>query len=181
MLVPQANYGSLTDILPLDKEDLKLLYSEFKRGRSPSDVIAEYGFQPMLVEHEYKRFVRLNILDVPTLLKQVISKFNLKNYNMVILILQKIEKNGIPSTDEMLQLFDAVERQSCLKGEKPILGKMKAREPVYPYLNLKCVICNRPIYGAMIDPNSEMGRNAIEAIGQPVHTRCNMGGTSSFG
>ena len=50
MLLPQFNYGSLIEIEPLGKEELKQLYSEFKRGKSPSEVIAEYGFNPSLVE-----------------------------------------------------------------------------------------------------------------------------------
>ncbi|MGH9977528.1 MAG: hypothetical protein ACRD8Z_17095, partial [Nitrososphaeraceae archaeon] len=62
-LVNQSGLGSLTDIPPLGQEDLKKMYGEFLNGKTPVEVIADNGFNPMLVEFEYNRFCRMNGLN----------------------------------------------------------------------------------------------------------------------
>ncbi len=180
MLVPQTNYGSLIEIPALGIEELKLLYSEFKHGKGPSDVLAEHGFHPTLVEYEYRRFIRLNNLDIHAVLAQIISKLGLQNNKMFANLLRGIEKNGIPSTNELLQVFDAVGECSYLEGEKSVVSRIKAGEPVPPYRHLECGICHKPILGAVIDETSEMGQQILQAVGRPVHSRCNTGGLLTY-
>jgi hypothetical protein len=180
MLVPQTNYGSLIEIPPLGIEELKLLYSEFKRGKGPSDVLAEHGFHPSLVEYEHRRFMRLNNLDIHAVLVNVISKIGLQNNKMFANLLHEIEKNGIPSTNVLLQVFEAVREWSFLEGEKSVVNRIKAGEPVPPYRHLECGICHMPILGAVIDETSEMGQQILQAVGRPVHSRCNMGGLRTY-
>jgi hypothetical protein len=181
MLVQQTSYRSLTDLPPLDKEELKQLYIEFKCGKSPSDIIAENGFHPTLVEYEHKRFIRLNNLDIPRILRQLISKFSLKDDRTLIPVLQKIEKNGIPSTQEMEMVFDSVERSSYLEGEKSVIERMNTGEPIYPYTHFQCEICHQPIVGAMTNGGTEIGRNIRQVLWRPVHSECNnRGGIKAF-
>ena len=180
MLVPQSNYGSLIEIPPLGIEELKLLYSEFKRGKGPSDVLAEHGFHPSLVEYEYRRFIRLTNLDIHAVLTHIISKFGLQNNKKFANLLHGIEKNGIPSTNELLQVIDAVGGYSYLEGEKSVVSRIKAGEPIFPYRHLECGICHRPILGAVIDQTAEMGQQILQAVGRPVHYRCNMGGLRTY-
>lgn len=180
MLIPQPSYGSLIEIPPLGIEELKLLYSEFKQGKGPSDVIAAHGFHPSLVEYEYRRFIRLNNLNIHAVLTHIISKFGLKNDKMFADLLHGIEKNGIPSTNELLQVIDAVRDCSYQEGEKSVVSRIRAGEPVPPYRHLECGVCHKPIIGAVIDETAEMGQQILQAVGRPFHSRCNMGGLRTY-
>ena len=72
-LVTRPDLGPLTDIPPLGQEDLKKMYSEFQNGNTPVEVIAANGFNPMLVEHEYNRFCRMNGLNLRTLPHELVE------------------------------------------------------------------------------------------------------------
>src|SRR5262245_46048641 len=76
-LVTRSLDGPLTDIPPLNQEDLKKMYGEFKNGRTPIEVIAENGFNPILVEHEYSRFCRMNSLNLGSLVHELRNEFQL--------------------------------------------------------------------------------------------------------
>ncbi len=56
--------NDLIDVPQLDSEGLKILYREFKSGKKPIDILAEYGFHPEIVEGEYQRFMQLSIRDI---------------------------------------------------------------------------------------------------------------------
>jgi hypothetical protein len=45
------------------------LYSQFLIGKKPSEVIAEFGFHPELVESEHQGFVRFADYDIDSLQK----------------------------------------------------------------------------------------------------------------
>jgi len=52
-----SNNNSLLNIPQLAPEGLSKLYTEFRLGKRPAQVISEYGFHPELVESEYQRFL----------------------------------------------------------------------------------------------------------------------------
>jgi hypothetical protein len=58
------DYARHLNILPLDSEGIKKLYTEFKNKKKPVDIIAEHGFPPAVVEVEYKRFLKLQGIDI---------------------------------------------------------------------------------------------------------------------
>jgi hypothetical protein len=78
-LVTRPELGTLTDIPPLGPEDLKKMYAEFQDGKSPVEVIASNGFNPVLVEHEFNRFCRMNGLNLKSLGHEIIEVLRSKN------------------------------------------------------------------------------------------------------
>jgi hypothetical protein len=78
-LVTRPDLGPLTDIPPLGQEDLKKMYSEFQNGKTPVEVIAANGFNPMLVEHEYNRFCRMNGLNLRSLAHELVDVLKTTN------------------------------------------------------------------------------------------------------
>lgn len=48
---------STTPILS-SEEQLKIIYTEFKEGKLPFDIIASHGYEPEFVESEYRRFLK---------------------------------------------------------------------------------------------------------------------------
>ena len=57
-----------------------ILYREFKSGKKPIDILAEYGFHPEAVEIEYRRFIELSERDNDELLKQLMLNVIQKGY-----------------------------------------------------------------------------------------------------
>ena len=48
----------------MESVDLKRLYTELKAGKTPTDIIANHGFHPNIVEFEYQRFLRLSGMNI---------------------------------------------------------------------------------------------------------------------
>ena len=52
-LKPEGNHHyQYLNIPALDSEGIKKLYTEFKDGKKPADIIADHGFHPEAVEKE---------------------------------------------------------------------------------------------------------------------------------
>jgi hypothetical protein len=69
----------LLNVPQLDTEGLKKLYSEFRTGKKPTQIIAENGFHPELVESEYLRFSRFKENDIDVLQRKFFLDFILLN------------------------------------------------------------------------------------------------------
>ena len=48
----------------MESVDLKRLYTELNAGKTPTDIIANHGFHPNIVEFEYQRFLRLSGMNI---------------------------------------------------------------------------------------------------------------------
>jgi hypothetical protein len=68
--------NTFLNVPQLGTEGLKKLYSEFRTGKKPTQIIAENGFHPELVENEYQRFSRFTEHDVDVLQRQFFADFN---------------------------------------------------------------------------------------------------------
>lgn len=174
-LVTQTDYRAMTDIPPLRQDDLKKLYAEFKSGKTPVEVIAENGFNPTLVEYEFKRFSRLNGFNPSSFLKDIVDKYNLIDDQAPGLILPKIQQNGFPSNADLMKMIEAVSALSISQGEVSLIERMRTGIPIGTFKPYLCAICHQPMIGLMFDERSEIGIKVRQAIGNPVHDRCNIG------
>jgi hypothetical protein len=107
-------YRSLTDIPPMNQDDIKKLYSAFKDGAAPVEIIAQSGFDPRLVELEFGRFQRLKGLVLTPLVREVIDRYGLSNDEVVSRIILNATENGTPSSYDILTLIDAVASRAKL-------------------------------------------------------------------
>src|SRR5207247_6659915 len=55
-----GNHYRFFNIPELNEQGLKTLYTEFKDGKKPADIISQHGFHIEVIEKEYQRFFRLN-------------------------------------------------------------------------------------------------------------------------
>lgn len=175
-----THYGDrpLTDLPPLNQEDLKRMYGKFQNGRTPVEVIAENGFNPRLVEYEYSRFSRMNRLNFGTLVHELVKEFNLDT-QVSNPLFQKIERDGIISNDDLMKLFELVSSSSYSKGELSVIERMRNGDSVGTFKPFTCSICHTTMRGAMIDMESEIGRKILESIGPgAVHNNCIHGFTA---
>jgi hypothetical protein len=172
-LVTRQDFVPLTDIPPMKPEGLKELYVEFQNGMTPVQVIARNGFNSMLVEYEHNRFCRMNGLDLKPLVHELIKAFNLDKNELSDLHIQKIVRDGITSNDDIRKLIEIISNSSHSKGELSVIERMRRGDSVGTFKPLTCSMCRVPMRGAMIEPDSEIGRKVIESIGfGAVHNKC---------
>ena len=75
-LKPEGNHHyQYLNVPDLDKEGIKKLYTGFKDGKKPADIIADHGFHPEAVEKEYQRFMQMNERDIDVFQNKIISDF----------------------------------------------------------------------------------------------------------
>ena len=175
-LVIRPDLGPLTDIPPLGQEDLKKMYGEFQNGKTPVEVIAANGFNPILVEYEYSRFCRMNGLNLRSLPHELVDVLKSTNNCLSALLLQKIEQDDITCNDDIRELVEFASTSSYSGGELSVIERMKKGDPIGEFKPFVCSICRKPMRGALIEPESEIGRKLLQSNGSgAVHDNCNFG------
>ena len=172
-LVTRPDLGPLTDIPPLGQEDLKKMYSEFQNGKSPVEVIAANGFNPMLVEHEYNRFCRMNGLNLRSLAHELVDVLKTTNNGLSAFLLQEIEQDGITCNEDIRELFEFASTSSYSGGELSVIKRMRNGDSIDSFSPFVCSICHKPMRGAIIEPESEIGRKLLQSFGSgAMHDSC---------
>jgi hypothetical protein len=142
----------------MESEDLKILYGEFKAGKKPVDVIAEYGYNPDVVEFEYQRFMRLSGKDFDALLKYIVidcDKYFAPQGDLRLLI-DKYYREGQLQNEDIYDLL-------MLKREHEWLSRLDLSmiDPTETLpssvVKLKCSFCNTPIPGALLGATYDIG------------------------
>jgi hypothetical protein len=98
-------YAHHLNIPPIDSEGIKKLYTEFKNKKKPVDIIAEHGFLPIVVEVEYKRFLKLHDIDIQRLQDYIgndLLKYPLQEAE---LLEKSYKQKGYLTTEEMIQVL----------------------------------------------------------------------------
>jgi hypothetical protein len=172
-LVSRSDFGSLTDLPPLKPDDVMKMYSEFQDGKTPSEVIAANGFSPMLVEYEYIRFCRMNNLNLKSLAQELVGELRSSKTEHSKLLLQKIEQDGITSNEDIRELVKFAADSSYSGGELSVIRRMRNGESIDTFKPFSCSICGKPMKGAMIEYESEIGRKLTQSIGPgAMHDTC---------
>jgi hypothetical protein len=181
-LVTRPDLGTLTDIPALGQEDLKKMYCEFQNGKTPVEVIAANGFSPLLVEHEFNRFCRINGLNLKSLTHEIIEVLKSSNKESSTLLLQEMVKESITCNSDITELVEFASTSSYSGGQLSVIKQMKNGDSIATFRPLVCSICRKPMKGALIEPESEIGRKLFQLIGTgAVHDNCNMGFPSKAG
>jgi hypothetical protein len=105
------------NISPVDLEGMKIMYKEFN-NKKPVDIIAENGFPPAIVEVEYKRFLRLQDIDIQKLQTFVVGflKYPLEGVESLD---EKYKKSGSLAIDDMIEI---IKRMINYRMANPITG-----------------------------------------------------------
>ena len=114
-LKPDVNHYQYLNIPALDADGIKKLYSEFKAGKKPADIMAEHGFHPEVVEKEYQRFLKMNERDIDVFQNKIISAIIKQPSKNTKPFLEKYKTKGYLTHDELhesyaLKLREDVER-----------------------------------------------------------------------
>jgi hypothetical protein len=99
------DYARHLNILPVDSEGIKKLYTEFKNKKKPVDIIAEDGFPPAVVEVEYKRFLKLQGIDIQRLQDYIGNDLLKYPLDGAELLEKSYKQKGYLTTEEMIQVL----------------------------------------------------------------------------
>jgi hypothetical protein len=104
-LKPEANHYQYLNIPDLDREGIKKLYTEFKEGKKPADIIADHGFHPEVVEKEYQRFMIMNERDIDVFQNKILSDLIKHPSKNTKPLLEKYKTTGFLTHNELSELF----------------------------------------------------------------------------
>jgi hypothetical protein len=105
-LKPEGNHHyQYLNIPALDSEGIKKLYTEFKDGKKPADIIADHGFHPEAVEKEYQRFMKNNERDIDVFQNKIISDFIKQPSKNTKLLFEKYKTTGFLTHYELFELI----------------------------------------------------------------------------
>jgi hypothetical protein len=104
-LKPDGNHHyPYLNVPDLDSEGIKKLYSEFKAGKKPPDIIADHGFHPEVVEKEYQRFMQMNERDIDVFQNRIISTIIKRPSKNTKPLLEKYKTNRFLTANELSEL-----------------------------------------------------------------------------
>lgn len=164
----------LIDIPQLDSEGLMILYREFKSGKKPIDILAEYGFHPEAVEIEYRRFIELSERDNDELLKQLMlnviqkgyEKEPVRNINIKTLI-DRYHQRGYLSKNEISELL-ALYIEAEVQDEIDLSLLDPDRRLPMGFRRLRCSNCNNTHIGVIVHDKLPLGRELVDRYDEKV-------------
>lgn len=164
--------NSLLSVPQVDPEGVRTIYREFGLGRTPPQIISEYGFHPELVEIEYQRFLRFEKeYDIYTLERKFFQNYekdllNANNYTVNSLV-QKYKKDGKLGADEFISLINVILNEKYRVGKISAIYDLINNIPPAGWQAARCMNCYEPLSGCMEDPENKL-RITVTNTFQPV-------------
>ena len=158
----------LINIPQLDSEGLMILYREFKSGKKPIDILAEYGFHPEAVEIEYRRFIELSERDNDELLKQLMLNVIQKGYEKepvrnikIKTLIDRYHQRGYLSKNEISELL-ALYIEAEVQDEIDLSLLDPDRRLPRGFRRLRCSNCNNTHIGVIVHDKLPLGRELVD-------------------
>jgi len=138
------------DIPPLEKDDVKTMYQAFKNKENAADVVAKYGFNPMISHVEYDRYLNIIARNPSELQRRLLSR--IYDPSHIITILKEKSKNELLSNNELMKVIEFI-------IEKSVARLVSDSEVSLPQglSRLLCSSCHRPQAGVLFDSRTLTG------------------------
>ena len=121
----------------------------------------------------------MNGLNLRSLAQELVEALKTTNNSLSTPLLQKLMQDGITRNDDIRELVEFASLYSYSGGELSVIEHIRKGDSIVEFKPFVCSICRKPMAGAMIDHESEIGRKLLESIGSGVvHDKCNVGLTS---
>jgi hypothetical protein len=160
-LKPEANHYQYLNIPDLDREGIKKLYTEFKEGKKPADIIADHGFHPEVVEKEYQRFMIMNERDIDVFQNKIISDIIKRPSRHTKALLDKYKTKGFLTEPELSKLISIKLREDYEK-EIDTWGIDKTAYLPRGWSRIRCKFCNEAQLGLILNPSFDIGKYIFE-------------------
>jgi hypothetical protein len=123
-----------------EDERLKIIYTKFKAGKKPFDIIADHGYDPEFVETQYRKYLKQKDCD-PVEFQSEILKFydanakpKLRRYD------DDFKKNGCIKPSETIELLDDIAFENAITTLKLMLKDVEIGPPE-GWCKLRCTVC----------------------------------------
>jgi hypothetical protein len=162
-----TSVNDLIDVPQLDSAGLKILYGEFKSGKMPIDILAEYGYHPEIVEFEYQRFMQLSERDNGDLMKRIILTLTRRGYvdesgrNEKIKALIKLyRQRGYLLNTEILNLLELYVQEEVQDETDLMLIDTERRLP-NGFSRIRCRQCKEMLGDAILCEKLPIGKKLL--------------------
>jgi hypothetical protein len=163
-----TSVNDLIDVPELDSAGLKILYGEFRSGKKPIDILAEYGYHPEIVEIEYQRFMQFSERDYGDLMKRIILTLKRKGYldecgrNEKIKALIKLyRQRGYLTNTEILNLLELYVQEEVQDKTDLMLIDTERRLP-NGFSRIRCCQCKGMLGDAILSDKLPLGKKLLE-------------------
>jgi Helix-turn-helix domain of resolvase len=137
------------------RKEYKEIYSDFKEGKRPEDIIADHGIDAGIVAIEYQRFLKFRGMD-PKALQISIDKISNKHSEQVVALIKKLDTGELLSNGEVMSLIQGAR-------ENYVLDLMSGKAQIMPdspgfLLRSTCSECDKKLSGVLMDLADEDGK-----------------------
>ena len=165
------NHYHYLNIPDLDPDGIKKLYSEFKTGKKPADIIADHGFHPEAVEKEYQRYMKMNERDIDVFQNKLISTVIDPPSRNIRALLDKYKTRGFLTEPELSKLIAIKLREDY---EKEIDSWRFDKTAYLPrgWSRIKCKVCNEAELEVILNPSFGIGKYIFEQYKNHLCNEC---------
>jgi hypothetical protein len=179
-LKPEGNHHyQYLNIPDLDSEGIKKLYTEFKDGKKPADIIADHGFHPEVVVKEYQRFMEMNERDIDVFQNRIISTVIKRPSKNTKPLVEKYKTNGFLTDNELSELVRLKFRDDY-ELEIDMWGLDKYSYLPRGWTMIRCKSCNENEVGVIVNPTFDIGKHLLEQYNNYICDICKNDGNLSF-
>ena len=165
------NHYHYLNVPDLDPDGVKKLYSEFKDGKKPADIIANNGFHPEVVEKEYQRFMKMNERDIDVFQSKVISTIIDRPSRNTRALLDKYKTRRFLTEPELSKLIAIKLREDY---EKEIDSWRFDKTAYLPRgcSRITCKVCKEAEPGVILNPSFGIGKYIFEQFKDHLCNEC---------
>ena len=162
----------LLSVPPLTAEQLKVMYTYFREGKLPGEVIKDTGYHPVAVEIEYERFLRTD--------KSVPSQIALRIFDCIVdkdvakVIKEKFDATGVLTFEELESVMASIQFDPYFKkfNEYLCTHLMTPSAPLPDFCARPiCRYCLGPVEG-IIYFNQDLVKKQFESPTVFICNRC---------
>jgi hypothetical protein len=150
---------------PLEGEALKALYSDFRSGRSASEIVANRGFHPEAVEIEERRYLRMLSHDSSNLIARIVNDVVNTRSELIDKIKEKYFANGSLDNSDLNILLKLNNLEQYRNGESSLLSAISDSAGQLPdeFVRPICCMCSAPIRDIIFRRGSHAEREVANA------------------
>lgn len=163
------------NIPDIDSEGIKKLYTEFKEGKKPADIIADHGFHPEVVEKEFQRFLKMNQHEFNIFQNRIISTIIKRPSKYTKDLVEKYKTQGVLTENELSELFTLKVREDY-EREVDMWGLDEEAYLPKGWSKIRCKNCNKNEIGAILNPTFGIGKHIFEQYNNYICDICKNGG-----
>jgi hypothetical protein len=162
------------DIPPIDSVGLKTMYREFRSGKKPVEILAEYGLHPDTVEIEYQRFMQQSERDSDELVRGIILNITSKGYEnspvkngKIKSLIDLYRRRGYLSNTEILSLLALYTEEEVQEGIDLMAIDIRVKPPK-GFSRIRCRNCKEEFIEAILCDRLPIGKKLLAEYDEKI-------------